>query len=170
MTRPSTAVLMTLLLALAGCAGSSGGGTPASPAVASGAPETEESHADRPNKVVTITPTRIVPAELRMGTGDVLALHNLSNRTLVLTFIEPKNPGQRTTCTQLKRVSPDEATARGALFQRQGDEITATLLPGTFVSVCSLMPGTYVYTVNATFEGARRDDATLGMKGTIIVE
>jgi hypothetical protein len=169
MTRSRTALLLALSIAAAGCAGSMGGGSSAAPAVPSG-PETEESHADRPNRVVTITATRLVPQELHMGTGDVLAFHNLSNTTMQLTFIEPKYMGRHTTCTQVKRVSPTEAVARGAVFQLQGDEVTATLLPGTFVGVCSLQPGVYVYTAQRSFEGALTDDATLGMKGTIVVE
>ena len=91
-------------------------------------------------------------------------------QTVQLTFISPKRVGQYTTCTQLRRVSSTEATARGAVFQAQGDQVTATLLPGTFVSICSLKPGVYVYTANYSFEGATTNDATLGMKGTIVVE
>ena len=171
MTRSRTAFLVAFSLACVSCAGQTASTRPPSPpATTAGGPETPESHADKPNKVVTITPTRLVPPDLRMGTGDVLAFHNLSMKTMVLTFIQPKNVGQYTTCTQIKRVSSSEATAPGAAFQRQGDQVTATLLPGTFVSVCSLKAGTYVYTANASFEGALTDDATLGMKGTIVVE
>jgi plastocyanin len=132
-------------------------------------PETAESHAAKPIKTIAITPTRLAPQDLRMGTGDVLSFQNLSLKMMQLTFIEPKNVGQKTTCSQLKRVSPDEATAPGAVFQRQGDQVTALIAPGTFVSICSLMPGTYVYTANAAFEGALPDES-LGMKGTITVE
>jgi hypothetical protein len=167
--RSRTALLVALTIACGGCAGSSTSTRPATPAVAAG-PETEESHADKPNRVVTLTDTRIVPKELDMGTGDVLAFHNLSMQTYRLTFIEPKHVGRYTTCTAIKRVSPTEATAPGAVFQRQGDEVSATLLPGTFVSVCSLKPGLYVYTARPVIEGSRFDDATLGMKGTIVVK
>jgi hypothetical protein len=168
MTRSRTPLLMALSLACAGCAGGMSG-TAKAPTVAPAQPETEESHADKPNKVITITETRLVPQELHMGTGDVLVFHNLSSRTMHLTFIQPKHVGRYTTCTQLKRVSPTEATAPGAAFQRQGDEVTATFLPGTFVSVCSLRPGTYVYT-SQPIAGALRNDATLGLQGTIVVE
>ncbi|HWP64830.1 MAG TPA: hypothetical protein VNO26_02820 [Candidatus Limnocylindria bacterium] len=139
------------------------------PPVASG-PETPESHADKPNRVVTITATRLVPQELHMGTGDVLAFHNLSMKTVELTFVSPKRVGEYTTCTQVQRVSPTEATARGAVFQRSGDEVTATLLPGTFVGICSLKPGVYVYTAHVEFETSVQDESPLGMKGTIVVE
>jgi hypothetical protein len=67
-------------------------------------------------------------------------------------------------------VSPTEATARGAVFQQQNDQVTATLLSGTFVGICSLKPGVYVYTANLSYQGASTNDATLGMKGTIVVE
>ena len=168
--RSPTALLMALTIACGGCAGSGAHSKATAPTVASG-PETPESHADKPNKVVILTSTRINPKELDMGTGDVLAFQNLSQKTLKLTFISPKHVGQYTTCTQIRRVSPTEATAPGAVFQQQGDEVTATLLPGTFVSVCSLKPSVYVYTVSAPFEGGgARDDATLGMKGTIVVK
>lgn len=170
MMRSQTALLMTLTLACAGCAGSGAHSAATAPPAVNG-PETPESHADKPKKVVTFTATRIVPQELHMGTGDVLAFHNLSMNTLELTFISPKRVAQYTTCTQLRRVSATEATAPGAVFQQQGDQVTATLLPGTFVSVCSLKPAVYEYTVRAIYEGARfRDEATLGMKGTIVVE
>ena len=167
--RSRTALLMALTIACAGCAGSGAHSKATAPTVASG-PETEESHADKPQKVVTLTTTRIVPKELQMGTGDVLAFHNLTVQAVQLTFISPKRVGQYTTCTQLRRVSATEATARGAVFQAQGDEVTATLLPGTFVSICSLKPGVYVYTANYSYEGATSNDATLGMKGTIVVK
>ena len=170
MTRSRTAFLVAFSLVCVSCAGQTTSTRPPSPPASAAGPETEESHADKPNKVITITSTRLVPQELHLGTGDVLAFHNLSFKTMQLTFLQPKNVGRYTTCTQIKRVSATEATAKGAVFQQQGDQITATLLPGTFVSVCSLKPGTYVYTAAATFEGALTDDATLGMKGTIVVE
>jgi hypothetical protein len=117
---------------------------------------------------VAISPTRVTPQDLKMGTGDVLAFQNFSQKMMQLTFIEPKHVGQYTTCTHLKRVSPTEAAAPGALFQRQGDEVTALIAPGTFVSVCSLKPGLYVYTAVDAF-GADPGDQ-LGIKGTITVE
>jgi hypothetical protein len=119
-------------------------------------------------KTVAISPTRLAPQDLTMGTGDVLAFQNFSQKLMKLTFIQPKHVGQYTTCSQLKRVSPDEALAPGALFQRQGDEVTALISPGTFVSVCSLKPGVYVYTAVDAL-GADPDD-TLGLKGTITVK
>jgi plastocyanin len=169
MTRPRTPLLMALSLVCASCAGGMSG-TAKAPTVAAAQPETEESHADKPNKVVTITPTRLVPDTLKMGTGDVLVFHNFSGNTMRLTFIQPKHVGRYTTCTLLKRVSPTEATAPGAVFQRQDDEVTATFLPGTFVSVCSLKPGTYVYVSKPVLQGALPNDATLGLQGTIVVE
>jgi hypothetical protein len=156
MTRPRTALLFASLLAF----------TAATAAFA----ETPEDHAKKPTKTVQITPSRINPQDLEMGTGDVLAFQNLSMKMMQLTFIEPKNVGQYTTCRLLKRVSPTEALAPGAVFQQQGDQITALIAPGTTVSVCSLKPGNYVYTAESSFEGATQDDATLGMKGTITVK
>lgn len=156
MTHRHTALLLTSLLAL----------TTSSVAFA----ETIEDHAAKPMKTIVVTPTRLAPQDLRLGTGDVLAFQNLSMQMMKLTFIEPKDTGQRTTCQLLKRVSPTEAIAPGATFQRQGDQVVALLAPGTFVSVCSLKPGTYVYTATSAFENAGGDDAALGMKGTIVVE
>jgi len=166
--RSRTALLMALTIACASCTGSGAHSKAVAP-TATGGPATEVPHANKPQRVVTLTSTRLDPKELDMGTGDVLAFHNLSMKTMQLQFISPKNVGQYTTCTALKRVSPTEATAKGAVFQRQGDEVSATILPGTFVSVCSLKPGTYVYTANPLIEGAQFDD-TLGMKGTIVVK
>ena len=168
MMRSRTALLMALTIACAACAGSGGHSTATAPTVATGA--TASDHANKPQRVVTLTTTRIDPKELDMGTGDVLAFHNLSMKTIELQFISPKNVGQYTTCTDLRRVSSQEATAKGAVFQRQGDEVSATILPGTLVSVCSLKPGVYEYTANPLIEGADFDDATLGMKGTIVVK
>lgn len=130
--------------------------------------QSAEDHANLPLKTVAISPTRVSPQDLTMGTGDVLAFQNFSQRLMKLTFIQPKNVGQYTTCTHLKRVSPNEALAPGALFQRQGDEVTALISPGTFVSVCSLKPGLYVYTAVDAL-GSDPDD-TLGIKGTITVK
>jgi hypothetical protein len=159
---------MALTIACAGCAGSGGHSTATAPPTA--ATGTEAPHASKPQRVVTLTADRIDPQSLDMGTGDVLAFHNLSMKTFELQFISPKNVAQYTTCTLIKRVSPSEATAKGAVFQRQGDEVTATILPGTVVSVCSLKPGVYEYTANPLIEGAQFDNATLGMKGTIVVK
>jgi hypothetical protein len=131
--------------------------------------ETMEDHANKPVKTIVVTPTRLVPQELHLGTGDVLSFQNLSAKMMQLTFIEPKNVGQKTTCQLLKRVSPTEALAPGAVFQAQGDQVTALIAPGTFVSVCSLQAGTYVYTA-APFGAGIGDDDSLGIKGTIVVE
>jgi hypothetical protein len=156
MKRPRTTLLLASLFALAISAVSFA--------------ETVEDHANKPIKTVVVTSTRLAPQDLRMGTGDVLSFQNLSMKMMQLTFTEPKNVGQKTTCQLLKRVSPTEAVAPGAVFQRQGDQVTALIAPGMFVSVCSLAPGTYVYTAAPVFEGALNNDATLGMKGTIVVE
>ena len=164
-----TALLMAVTIACGACAGSGAHSQAVAPPAANGS-ATEVPHANKPQRVVTLTQTRIDPKELEMGTGDVLAFHNLSMQTFSLQFLSPKHVGQYTTCTQIKRVSPSEATAKGAVFQRQGDEVTATILPGTFVSVCSLKPGVYEYTANPLVEGAQFDDSTLGMKGTIVVK
>ena len=131
--------------------------------------ETVEDHAGKPVKTVALTPTRISPQDLTMGTGDVLAFQNFSTQQMMqLTFIQPKNVGQYTTCQQLKRVSPTSAVAPGALFQREDDQVTALIAPGTFVSVCSLKPGVYVYT--ATVFGGVDQGEQLGIKGTITVK
>jgi hypothetical protein len=105
-----------------------------------------------------------------MGTGDVLSFQNLSGQMMQLTFIEPKNVAQKTTCQLLKRVSPTEAIAPGAVFQQQGNQVTALIAPGMFVSVCSLEPGFYAYTSSPAVGAAIDNDATLGMKGTIVVK
>ena len=156
MTRRPTALLLASLFAL----------TTSAVAFA----ETMEDHANKPIKTVVVTSTRLAPQELHMGTGDVLSFQNLSLKIMQLTFMQPKNVGQKTTCQLLKRVSPTEAVAPGAVFQAQGDQVTALIAPGTFVSVCSLQAGVYVYTAAPAFEGALNNDATLGMKGTIVVE
>ena len=153
MTHTRSAVLLTALLALV-------------PILAHGQPV--DDHSDKPIKTITITPTRLNPPDLTMGTGDVLAFQNLSQKMMQLTFLQPKHVGQYTTCTNLKRVSAGEATAPGALFQRQGDEVTALIAPGTVVSVCSLKAGVYVYT--AVDALGTNPDEQLGMKGTVTVK
>ena len=170
MMRSPTALLTALVLATGCGAGPVSSHRPPGPAAITDQAEALESHADKPNRIVTITPTRVVPVELHMGTGDVLAFHNLSGDAVVITFIQPKNVGRHTKCKLVRRISPTEAVAPGAVFQAQGDQVTATLLPGTFVSICSLDPGTYVYTANLGYAGGIPNDATLGMKGTVVVE
>lgn len=133
--------------------------------------ETAESHADRPQKVVAIGQSRIVPTTLRMSTGDVLAFQNHSARIMRIVFLEPKNLGEKVRCGQIQRISEDEAQVPGALFKRRGDQVVGLIAPGAFVSVCSLAPGRYVYTVApaAPSSGASAGEP-LGQKGEIVVE
>lgn len=154
MTR--TAPLLVALLALA---------------APSFAEEGPESHAERPQKVVALGAARISPVQLTMGTGDVLTFQNFSGKVLKVTFLEPKNLAEHVKCSQVKRISENEAVVAGALFQRQGDEVVGYVAPGAFVSVCSLSPGRYVYTVApvaTTGAVAATDD--LGQKGEINVQ
>jgi len=140
-------------------------------AVPAFAEEGPGSHADHPQKVVSIGASRISPVELKMGTGDVLSFQNFSGSILKITFLEPKDLASHVKCSQVKRISPNEAVVAGALFQRQGDEVVGYVAPGAFVSVCSLQPGRYVYTVApiATTGGTPGGD-DLGQKGEIVVE
>lgn len=127
----------------------------------------EENHGDRPQKVVSLGQTRIVPDRLTMGTGDVLAFQNYAGKVLQVTFLEPANVGEKVQCKQIQRVSENEAMTPGALFKRRGTQVTGLIAPNAFVSICGLSPGRYVYAV-APFGAQTRDQ--LGQKGEIVVE
>jgi hypothetical protein len=71
-------------------------------------------------------------------------------------------------CKQIERVAQDAAITPGALFRRRGDQVTALIAPGAFVSVCGLPKGDYVYSVapfTPQFAGERQ-----GQRGQIVVE
>ena len=127
----------------------------------------EENHADRPQKVISLGQSRVVPSKLTMGTGDVVAFQNYSGKVLQVTFLEPANVAQKVQCKQIERVSENEAMTPGALFKRRGDQVVGLIAPNAFVSICGLSPGRYVFSV-APFTPQARDQ--LGQKGEIVVE
>jgi hypothetical protein len=130
--------------------------------------ETPESHADRPQKVISLGASRISPTRLTMSTGDVLAFQNYTASVLQVVFLEPRDLAGKVQCKQIERVAQDAAITPGALFRRRGDQVTALIAPGAFVSVCGLPKGDYVYSVapfTPQFAGERQ-----GQRGQIVVE
>ncbi|MGH7895656.1 MAG: hypothetical protein ACREQL_13375 [Candidatus Binatia bacterium] len=153
MSRSSTTVLLIALLA--------------APMLVRAEGEVAENHTDRPQKVIALGETRIVPSKLAMSASDVLAFQNYSSKVLQVTFLEPPNVGQKVQCKQIQRVSATEAMTPGAVFKRRGEQVIALIAPNAFVSVCGLSPGRYVFSM-APFAPQIPDQ--LGQKGEIVVE
>jgi len=149
--------MVTLALALAFAAG-----------VASAAEDTRN-RTGSAHKIVVVDSELIRPAALLMSKDDVLEFENYSGHAMTLAFVEPRDQVDKIRChlADPRPARPDQA--RWLLYDWSSDQqLTATIPPGRFASVCSLIPGEYTFVVRQVgFPGA--DDA-LGTKGTITVQ
>jgi hypothetical protein len=127
-------------------------------------------HARHPQKVIVLDSDRIVPSELDMSEGDVLVFENQSIEPIVVTFVDPKNVGDRIRCGLIRKTEHDEARAPWLLFQKTGDQLSATIPPGRFASVCSLSPGKYAFTATHLSLRTTTAGGVLPNKGQITVK
>lgn len=104
-----------------------------------------EAHSHRPMKTVVLDNERIVPSTLDMGTGDVLVFENHSLRPMRLTFTAPEDLQEKIRCGLLRHGPDDEARAPWLLFAWDDGQLTATIPPGRFASICSLQKGSYTF-------------------------
>ncbi|HLK13064.1 MAG TPA: hypothetical protein VKW76_16935 [Candidatus Binatia bacterium] len=124
------------------------------------------------HKVIVIDTDRISPSALTMSADDVLEFENFAFNPMMIVFVEPKEQADKIRCHLIGGKAGSAGRASWQLFGwGPGQQLTATIPPGRFASVCSLVPGEYTFVAKraARATGAH-PGATLGMKGTITVQ
>ena len=127
-------------------------------------------HAKHPQKVVVLDADRIAPSNLQMSEGDVLVFENQSIHPIVVTFIEPKDAGDKIHCSFVRKSEREKIKAPWLLFESSGGALSATIPPGRFASVCSLASGTYAYTAVQPRLRTTQSASILPEKGQITVQ
>ncbi len=117
------------------------------PGVARAEHENADVHVHGQTKTITVDNTDVRPESLTMDHGDVLGFTNSSTHPVNITFIEPQDLKKKIRCgfvhAKGEKHAPTEEWAR---FSWRDGKLVANIPPGRFASVCSLEPGTYVYT------------------------
>jgi hypothetical protein len=129
-------------------------------------------HSKHAMRTVVLDNVDIRPSALTMERGEALVFENHSTSPITLTFIEPADIVEKIRCGLVRAKASDEAKAPWQLFVWQDGKLTATIPPGRFASVCSLMAGTYVYNTTSVGVGAKQPGAAgrLPEKGQITVK
>jgi len=127
-------------------------------------------HARHAQKVVILDAERIVPSNLQMDEGEVIVFQNQSTEPIVVTFVEPKDVVEKIRCGLVRQGGDEHPRAPWLLFQRSGNQLTATIPPGRFASVCSLSPGRYAFTAQRTRVKTSDAGGVLPDKGQITVQ
>ena len=108
--------------------------------------ETPALHTGRPSKTILLDNQTIRPADLTMGSGDLLVFENHSLHPIQVTFQEPKDLRDRIRCQLLQGKADDKERAPWMLFGWNDGQLTGIIPPGRFASICSLTPGRYSFT------------------------
>jgi hypothetical protein len=96
--------------------------------------EDEPDHTAHPTEIVSITPTRLLPTVLVVPYDSAFGWLNYSSRDATIQFDEDIT-------TRLRCRSP-------GLFRASAENLAAPRVPsGAFVTLCSLAPGEYDYSV-----------------------
>jgi len=132
--------------------------------------ESVEAHAKHPQKVVILDADRIAPSSLQMSEGDVLVFENQSVQPIVVTFVEPKDVGEKIHCSLVRKDEREKIRAPWLLFEKSGGGLSASIPPGRFASLCSLGPGTYAYTARLARLRTRQAGSIVPEKGQITVQ
>jgi hypothetical protein len=112
--------------------------------------EDEPDHAAHPTEIVSITPTRLLPTVLVVSHDSAFGWLNYSSRDATIKFDEDIT-------TRLRCRSP-------GLFRASAEDLAAPrVASGAFVTLCSLAPGEYDYSVG--LEGKQRP-----LVGKLVVE
>jgi len=129
-------------------------------------------HSKHTLRTVALDNTDIRPSTLNMERGDALVFENHSINPIRVTFIDPPNMVEKIRCGLIRAKANEEPKAPWQLFVWEDAKLTATLPPGRFASVCSLMAGTYTYTATPVTAGAKLPDAggLLPEKAQIVVK
>lgn len=127
-------------------------------------------HSRHAQKLVILDAERIVPPNLEMEQGDVIVFQNQSTEQMIVAFVEPKDAADKIRCGLVRKSEEEAPRAPWLLFQKSGDRLTATIPPGRFASMCSLMPGTYAYTAKRIRVKTSDAGGVLSEKGQITVQ
>jgi hypothetical protein len=129
-------------------------------------------HSKHTLRTVVLDSTDVRPSTLNMERGDALVFENHSLHPIKTTFIDPSNIVEKIRCGLIRAKDTEEPKAPWQLFVWENEKLTATIPPGRFASVCSLMAGTYTYTATPVTAGAKLTDAggLLPEKGQIVVK
>jgi hypothetical protein len=129
-------------------------------------------HSKHPMRTVVLDNVDIRPSTLNMERGDALVFENHSTSPITVTFTEPSDIVEKIRCGLVRAKPSDESMAPWQLFAWENGKLTATIPPGRFASVCSLMAGTYVYTTSTVGVGAKQPGAAgrLPEKAQIVVK
>jgi hypothetical protein len=128
------------------------------------------SHARHAQKIVLLDAERIVPSDTMMAEGDVIVFQNQSTEPIVVTFVDPKDVASKIHCSLVRKSEEEHPRAPWLLFQKAGDQVTATIPPGRFASMCSLSPGKYAFTAKRTRVKTSDAGGVLPDKGQITVQ
>lgn len=142
-------------------------------ATGSGAPEAERNHFGGEHKTIRIDVDQVSPSQLTMGPHDVLEFENYAFNPMTIQFTDPPDQANRIHCELAHhpaKPAPGEDPWIFFQFNPQG-QLSATIPPGRFASVCSLAPGRYVFVSHQsprmTTQAPSND---IGNKGTITVQ
>jgi hypothetical protein len=129
-------------------------------------------HSKHAMRTVVLDNVDIRPSTLNMERGDALVFENHSTSPITVTFVEPGDIVEKIRCGLVREKASDEAKAPWQLFAWENGKMTATIPPGRFASVCSLMAGTYVNTTSTVGVGAKQPGAggVLPEKAQIVVK
>jgi hypothetical protein len=129
-------------------------------------------HSKHVMRTVVLDNVDIRPSTLNMERGESLVFENHSTSPISVAFSEPANVIEKIRCGLVRTKASDEVQAPWQLFAWENGKLTATIPPGRFASVCSLMAGTYVYTATSVTAGAKQPGASgvLPEKGQIVVK
>ena len=129
-------------------------------------------HSKHAMRTVVLDNVDIRPSTLNMERGDSLVFENHSTSPITVTFTEPADIVEKIRCGLVRAKASEEAKAPWQLFVWQDGKLTATIPPGRFASVCSLLAGTYVYTTSTVGVGAKQPSAggLLPEKAQIVVK
>ena len=144
-------------------------------AVTSGVASASECGEDRAGggtrKIVVRGGEGISPSAFTMNCGDVLAFENDSGEVVKLVFVEPRDQSEKIRCAPADHTVARPDQMPWLLFDwGPGRQLTATMPPGTFPSICSLAPGEYAFVAKPIHRDPRGAEDSLGTKGTITVQ
>ena len=134
--------------------------------------ESLEAHTAHPPKVIVLDNEHVQPSTLDLGPHDALVFENHSLNAMQVRFTEPADLANRIHCGLVRPNAKAKSEAPWQLFAWTNGQLTATIPPGRFASVCSFSEGTYAYLV--TRQGANpHSEAGSGVlpeKGQITVK
>ena len=124
-----------------------------------------------PVRKIVVRDDLISPSALTMNRNEALEFENDSGKSMKLVFVQPRDQTDRIRCYPIDHTIVQPSQAPWMLFDwGPGQRLTATIPPGKFASVCSLLPGQYVFVTTRVSRDARGADSSLGTKGTITVQ